>query len=76
MRVKENNLRVYKCDLCQRIYSEYDGASHSHVSVYLDDFTNSYDCCPACTKAITDVMSAVQNNKEYMIYVTEKGNQG
>ena len=75
MRVKENNLRVYKCDLCKKTYSEYDGAQYSKVSLFLDNYHNEHDCCPACTAAIVDLMNVLQNNKEYMIYVTEKGKQ-
>lgn len=75
MRVKENNLRVYKCDLCQRTYSEYDGAQYGKVSLFIDTFTDEHDCCPSCTGAIVDLMNILQNNKDYMIHVTEKGTE-
>lgn len=75
MRVKENNLRVYKCDLCKRTYSEFDDKTHSRVSVYIGKFTDEFDCCPICTKAIGEVMSALENNKDYTIYVTEEKKQ-
>jgi hypothetical protein len=69
MRVKENNLRLYKCDLCQRTYSEYDGKRYSHVSLYEETFGESYDCCPVCTKTIVDVMSILQNGEDFVINV-------
>lgn len=64
MRVKENNLRLYKCDLCGELFSEYDGKEYSHISLCDDEYTEGFDCCPECTRYIHSIIDIVQKGYE------------
>lgn len=69
MRVKRDNLRLYKCDLCRREFSEFDDKQYSRVSLCNQEYTESYDCCPRCTKFIRSVVDLIDNGYEpYISY--------
>jgi hypothetical protein len=67
LRVKRDNLRLYKCDICGREFSEFDDAQYSHISIYDQGYTEGYDCCPRCTKYIRSIIDLVGNGYEPII---------
>lgn len=60
MRVKENNLRLYRCDLCRGTFSEFDGKEYIRMTLHDDEYTEDFDCCPECTKYIHSIIDIVQ----------------
>ena len=60
-------MKIYRCDLCERTYQEYEIQGSSHISMYEQDRTEGYDCCPRCTKFIRSVMSIIQDGDEPII---------
>lgn len=60
MRVKENNLRLYRCDLCRDPFSEFDGEEYSRVTLRDENYAEDFDCCPECTKYIHSIIDMIQ----------------
>ena len=55
-------MRVYRCDLCRQTFSELDGKEYSQVSLYDDEYTEGFDCCPECTEYIHSIIDIIQKN--------------
>lgn len=68
---------VRKCDICGEIYDEHPVgktmiiANRTRASEYSVINENYLDCCPECTRKLSEFIDILKVNAPYVIYTPE-----